>query len=341
MQKLMKWAAFIGGTFIAAALGLVIYLGMNRVVVIADTGSASEAAEFSGTDSLDDLSGTAVLLQKSKTDGTSFRIPVEAEIGPDNISVENQYTGRMISIFLRGATGAFYKRSAITGYTDAIRDASYVVQAEGVRLNIRFSELYEYESIWETGSLQFNLYKPAERYNRVVVLDVVPQEPVSSEEREILYQIEAKLNSRLQQEGIKVYSTSERGNSLSLEEKLAFIEETGAGMYLGLTLGADEDKEQFGSYVCYNGTYFRPGLTNGTMADIIEREVVTEISGKARGLVDTDEGILGELSIPAAIVCPGYVTHGTERELLMQDGYQELIAEGICQGALAVFEQAP
>lgn len=338
MQKLMKWAAFIGGTFVMAALGLVIYLGMNRVVVIADTGSDTEIAGLFTAEEFEKLPGNAIRLQESGSEGISFRIPVEMELGADNISVENRYAGRMFTVFLRGATGTFYKSNAIVGYISALQDASYTVEEEGVRLYVRFSELYEYETILGTGYLEFRLYKPEERYEQVVLIDVISPENKAAQEEEILYQIQEKVSALLQQKGIKVYSASESGNILNMEEKLALIEETSADLYLGLMLGESENKEEFGSYVNYNSIYFRPWLTNGTMADIIERELVEETNGKALGLRDTDAGMLGELSIPAVAVCPGYVTHEAEGELLKQDVYQDMIAEGLCQGVLAIYE---
>lgn len=338
MQKLMKWAAFIGMTFIMAALGLVIYLGMNRVVVIADTGDNTDVMGLFTVEEFEELPGAAILLQETGTEEPSFRIPVELELGADNISVENWYTGRMFTVFLRGATGTFYKNSTISGYINSIQDASYTVEEEGVRLYVRFSELYEYESILGNGYLEFHLYKPEERYEKVVLIDAILPEDIVAQEKEILYQVQEKLSALLQQEGIRVYSASESGNVLSMEEKLALTEETGADIYLGLTLGINETREEYGSYVNYNGTYFRPWLTNGTIADVIERELVEEINGKALGLRDTDEGMLGELSIPAVIVGLGYVTHETEGVILKQEGYQDMIAEGLCQGVKAVYD---
>ena len=39
MRKLMMWSAFLGGSILAVMLGLTIWLGLNRVIVIADTRS--------------------------------------------------------------------------------------------------------------------------------------------------------------------------------------------------------------------------------------------------------------------------------------------------------------
>lgn len=335
----MIWAAAVGGVFIAAALSLVIYLGGNRGVVIADTGSSSQTAGFSGAGNRIESPGQAVSLQKSGGEGMFLRIPVETAIRPENITVENQYADRGLSVFLRGATGAFYKSSNISGHTETVENASYITEEEGVLLYIKFSELYECESILKNGYIQVNLYKPEEQYERVVILDVEPPEDSDEEAEEILYQTAETLEDLLEEKEIKVYGTFDRDEKLTAEEMRAFAEETDADIYIGLTLARDEDKEQFGTYVCYNGTYFRPDFTNGSFADIMERALVTEINGRARGLIDTKEGILGELSIPAVMICPGYLSHETEGRLLKQEAYQDKIAEGICEGVLAAYEK--
>ena len=336
MKKLMIWGGFLGGSIIAAVLGIVIYLGVNRVVVIADTGDVSGLTEISYTEG---LPGHDLFLEEDCTDGLFLRIPMESAIGAENITMENQYVNRRLVMFIRGATGFFYENNKITGYVKPVEKASYTVESEGVTLYLQLSELYEYESILDKGYLQVNLYKPSERYEKVVVLDADFSGTLSSTEKEALSQIEEKCRTRLEAEGIRVYSASGKNKTAALEDRLMLIEQAKATLYIGLMLDDDKDAERFGSYVCYNSLYFRPWLTNGDFADKMEQELVTAVEGKALGLVEVEDGILPELIIPAVIVCPGYVSHETEGKLLLSESYQERIAEGICKGIAETFEE--
>lgn len=336
MKKLMGWSAFLWGGFLVAAFVFVIYLDIHRIVVIADNGSVSGLTEI--TDS-EEMPGHELALQEGSEEGTLLRIPMESAIGPENITIENRYAERRLVMYIRGATGFFYENNRITGYVEPVQAASYTVESEGVTLYLQLSELYECESILDEGYLQVNLHKPSELYEKVVILDREVSEELSGQEREILSQIEEKCRVLLEAEGIRVYSASEEGKGEGLQNKKMLAEQTEASLYLGLTLGKDTDTERFGSYVCYDSLYFRPWLTNGAFADLMEREMVTAIEGKALGLVEMEEGILSELSIPAAIVCPGYVSNETEKALLLTDAYQDRIAEGICKGVLAAFEE--
>lgn len=336
MRKLMKWSALLGGSFLAVMLGITIYLGINRVVVIADTGSVTDLTEVSDFES---LPGHVLSLQESAEEGASIRIPVENAIGPENITIENQYLSRRLVINIRGTTGFFYENSWITGYVKSLQNASYTVESEGVTLYLQLSELYEYESILNKGYLQVNLYKPSERYARVVVLDAEISEDLSVREKEALYRIEETCQAILETEGIHVYSAENRYDDGGTQSTLRLVSQTKAGLYVGIAFGKAEDPGQFGSYVCYSSQYFRPWFTNGDFADRMERELVTAIEGKALGLVEVEDELLQELSIPAVIVCPGYLSHGTEGELLLQESYQERIAEGICAGILSAYAE--
>ena len=336
MKKLMKWAAVLGGSVFAIMLGVVIYLGANRVVVIADTGGVSGLAEMFASE---ELPGHEISLQESTADGMFFRIPIESAIGPENIMVENQYAARRFIVSIRGATGFFYESSHITGYVKPLQAASYTVESEGVTLYVQFSELYECESILDKGYLQVNIYKPSEWYAKVVILDTESSAAFNSQEKEALLQIEEKCQALLEAEGIRVYSASSLREEAGFENKLLLIEQTNASIYLGLAFAKDKNKELFGSYVNYNSLYFRPWLTNGSFADTMERELVTRIEGKALGLVEVEDGILRELSIPAAIICPGYLSNETEGNLLLTERYQDKIAEGICNGVLKTYEE--
>lgn len=336
MKKLMVWSAFLWGGLLAAAFVFVIYLGINRIVVISDTGSVSKLTKI--TDS-EEMPGHELPLQEGGEGGSLLWIPMESAIGPENITIENRYAERRIVMFIRGATGFFYENNHITGYVEPVQAASYTVESEGVTLYLQLTELYECESILDKGYLQVNLQKPSELYKKVVILDSEVSEELNSQEKEILSQIEEKCRVLLEAEGIRVYSTSEHGKDEGLQNKKMLAEQTEASLYIGLMLGKDTDTGHFGSYVCYSSLYFRPWLTNGDFADQLEREMVTAIEGKALGLVEVEDGILPELSIPAAIICPGYVSNETERALLLTDAYQERIAKGICNGITETFKE--
>ena len=77
------------------------------------------------------------------------------------------------------------------------------------------------------------------------------------------------------------------------------------------------------------------------LADLLEREVVTAIRGKANGLLEAEQTdtVINEATVPAATIRVGYLTNGQEAILLQREDYIEKIAEGIYQTILKVYER--
>ncbi|MDE5892195.1 MAG: N-acetylmuramoyl-L-alanine amidase, partial [Acetatifactor sp.] len=100
--------------------------------------------------------------------------------------------------------------------------------------------------------------------------------------------------------------------------------------------GDEEDSEQFGTEVWYNGDYFIPIFGSLQLADLLERQVTEAVVGRANGLMETEDAVLQRLTIPGALVKAGYLTHEREGELLAEEGYTKKIAEGI----VAALQQA-
>ena len=77
------------------------------------------------------------------------------------------------------------------------------------------------------------------------------------------------------------------------------------------------------------------------LPDLLEREVVTAISGKANGLVEVTEAdvVIREVTVPAAAIKAGYLTNSQEFVLLQRDDYIEKIADGICRTIQKVYDK--
>ena len=92
----------------------------------------------------------------------------------------------------------------------------------------------------------------------------------------------------------------------------------------------------------------KPSTTAGSLfrdsaawSDLLEREVVTAISGKANGLIEAsaEDTVISEATVPAAAIKVGYLTNGQESILLQREDYIQRIAEGIYQTILKAYEE--
>ena len=73
----------------------------------------------------------------------------------------------------------------------------------------------------------------------------------------------------------------------------------------------------------------------------MERKLVTEIQGKALGILGDSQNkypLLSMIQVPAVSVEVGYLTNKQEADLLKKDKYQKKIALGIYKGVQEIRE---
>ena len=92
----------------------------------------------------------------------------------------------------------------------------------------------------------------------------------------------------------------------------------------------------------YNEVFYRPGMTNSRAADIMEKNVVAAIQGKALGIFGDSQNkypLLGMIRVPSVSVEMGYMTNKQEADLLKKAHYQKKIASGILDGIREIREE--
>jgi N-acetylmuramoyl-L-alanine amidase len=125
------------------------------------------------------------------------------------------------------------------------------------------------------------------------------------------------------------------------EMRAALANDAKADIYIRIQADASEDSSVYGITTVYNGDFFIPGFGNLELADSLEKEVVTSVSGKALGLMEAEatEHAVRHVMVPAAAVKAGFLTNQQEAALLVREEYQDKIAEGIYNAIIKVLEQ--
>ena len=114
-----------------------------------------------------------------------------------------------------------------------------------------------------------------------------------------------------------------------------------ADMLIRIEVGIADNGKTYGTEAVCNSSFFIPDFGSVELADLLEREVVTAISGKANGLVEVTEKdiVIREATVPAATIKAGYLTNSQEFILLQRDDYIEKIADGICSAIQKAYEE--
>ena len=156
------------------------------------------------------------------------------------------------------------------------------------------------------------------------------------QEKKITLEVGKELEKMSEEGGIGIFLIRQEDTDISNESRAGLIEEVQPDLVVDLHVNADAANERTqGTSVVYNDCFYRPGMTNAKVADIVERNLVTKIEGKALGIFGDSQNkypLLKMIHCPAVSVEMGYLTNKQEADLLKKDNYQKKIAAGIFDG---------
>lgn len=343
----MKRMAIYSVLFSVLAMGAMLYFLSVKTIIIADELTTST---IGNKVVLDDKNQELEELFFSKNDmsGIYLNIPLSEEIRPDNITIENSIVEQCINVFIDGLPKGFYKEFDLSGNYEQVVEGQYSYESGVTRIKLQLNGIYEQEYKFENSVLKLHFVEPRELYDKIVILDTENAEEFYDDRTArnvadvITSDIIAKLRERLKENNIKVYGTSADGIKPTLEQRLKVVNQSGADMAVSIYVNSDfTNHEIYGTEVIFNKDYFISGLGSVQLADILERELVTYVLGKANGLKETpiESSIIRDAKVPAAQVLVGYITNKREMGLLMEEEYRTMLAEGIYRGIIKSFQE--
>lgn len=355
-NQLMKRTAVCTALFAAAAMAVMLYYSANKVVVV--TGVAQdevvhnmETASYEKTpESVQDRN--KITIDRTGQKKGNFCIPLPAEITAEDVTIENHYMDKELWLNIRQNKEetdceAFYRENGVSGQCEEVTGGYFEDTEEIFWLKFQLNGVYEYSSICEDNYLYIDFMTPREAYDKIVIIDPAYGGKVTgaisgdAKSKNITLEIARALKQKLDDTDIKVYYTRMSDVDLSEEERIELVNSVQADMLIRIEVNASTDKRTLGTETVYNGRFFIPEFGNVQLADLLEREVVTAISGKANGLTEANEQdiVLSSSQIPAATVRAGYLTNEKEAYLLCMEGYTQKIAEGIYRAILKAYDE--
>ena len=346
--NLMKRAAIGSVIFSIAAMAIILYLSAGKVIVISDVAQDEMQGHMSYLQKEGQSMEQVLSFASGEADTSYLRIPLPQECKAENIVIENHYMNQELCIIIDGVDSEFYEDNVISGNRDGIIQGSYEKVKDGIKLKFMLTDIFEYRTILENNDLYISFLSPREMYDKIVVIDPACGGSNNGyareglKEKEINLQIAQKLKEKLDKTDIKAYYTRMDDVNPSESDRVKLANGTRADMYIRIQMDADDDPAIYGTTAVYNGDYFIPSFGSVELADLLEREVVTSIKGKALGLDEAgqQEYVIRHVTIPAAAVRAGHVTNKQEAILLGREDYQDKIASGIYNAIMKAYEDA-
>lgn len=289
--------------------------------------------------------------QSEKTAETSdvyLGIPLPDGTSDADVSIENRYMDQSIVVTIQNAAVEDYDGRVLNGSSDHIESVYYDVEGQAVQIHIVLDELCEYELNSSGRELQLTLTPVREIYDKVIVIDAGHGGSISGtasygiSEKDVTLAIAEKLKQLLDQTDIRVYYTRLSDVDVSQEERTRIAELSDADMYISIHANADAQSHvPTGITTCYHRGSSGQSLTNQTLAEELQKAVVSSTKANDRGVTEDTTGIalLQELKGPAVMLQAGYLTNRQDALLLASTPYQEKVAEGIYTGIVQAYKK--
>lgn len=340
--------------FVAAAMSVMLYYAATKTVGVTDLAQdevVRPTAQKEESAPAVPARENEIAIDRSAQNTNYFCIPMPESVKAEEVVLENHYMDKELWVNIGAAQTkvyeAFYEANSVYGNSGNVLDGRFEAEKERIYLRFALDGVYEYRSIFEDHTLYVEFVPSKEVYEKIIVIDPayggeeqgVAVEGVSS--KDITLGVAKALKTMFDESDIKVYYTRMDDSNPAAADRVELAAATKADMLIRIEVSGDENSKLYGTSAVYNSKYFIPGFGNVELADLLEREVVTSISGKACGLVESaeDDRVVNSATVPAAAIRVGYLTNGQEAILLQREDYIKRIAEGIYNAVMKAYEQ--
>lgn len=334
-------------------MSVMLYYAATKTVGVADLAQDEVVSSPSSVETapVTSTQENEIVIDRTKKNTNYFCVPMPETVKAEEVVLENHYMDKELWVGISSDQTLeyedFYGTNSVYGNCNNVTNGRLETEEERVCLRFALTGVYEYRSIFEDHTLYVEFVPSKEVYEKIVVIDPayggdergVTVDRVMS--KDITLDIAKALKTMFDESDIKVYYTRMDDNNPASADRVDLAMETKADMLIRIEVSGDDNSKLYGTSAVYNSKYFIPGFGNVELADLLEREVVTSISGKAGGLIEsaeTDE-VLNSATVPAAAIRVGYLTNSQEAILLQREDYIKRIAEGIYNAVVKAYEQ--
>ncbi len=354
MQKngLMKSTLAYCIVFVAAAMSIMLYYAATKTVGVADLAQdevVRPAEQKEDSAPVVTAKGNEIVIDRAAQNTNYFCIPMPESVKAEEVVLENHYMDKelwvSISVEQTKEYEAFYKAQSVYGNCESVTDGHLEAEKDRICLRFALNGVYEYRSIFENHTLYVEFVPSKEMYEKIIVIDPAyggEEHGVTADgilSKNITLDVAKALKTMFDESDIKVYYTRMDDSNPTAQNRVELAAATKADMMIRIEVSGDENSKLYGTSAVYNSKFFIPGFGNVELADLLEREVVTSISGKACGLFESqqEDQVMNSATVPAAAIRVGYLTNSQEAILLQREDYIKRIAEGIYNAVIKAY----
>ena len=344
-QKLLKRTTIYCFVFFIIAIVGMFYYDANKIIVIADSATSVPGSEMETEKGF--ATQYQLLMKSSNTGKNRFVIPLENGIMAEDVQIQNHYVEKELWIGLKGASTDFYSKKYVTGNLESISNGGYDIVNNVLWIKFALKDTYEFESTMTNGKLTIEIARPKEVYDKIIVIDAGhggnDKGHVEGRlcEKDIALNVATLLKEKFKDGDVKVYMTRTDDADVDDEKRVKLANSVNADMLISIHTSFSKDVLENGVVTNYNGQYFIQEFDSIVLADVLERGVASQTGAKALGLTEAtvDNVLIQNATVPVAQVNVGYLSNEDERQLLNEEKYQEMIAEGMYNAIMEIYKE--
>lgn len=339
-QKLLKRTTIYCFVFFIIAMAGMFYFDANKIIVIADSATT--------TGEIKELKTQYQLLMKNNENSKNqIVIPLEDTVLAEDVQIQNRYIDNELWIGIEGASTEFYGKEYVTANLEKITYGGYDFADKVLWIKFAMNDVYEFKSTMNNGKLTIEAQKPKDVHKKIVVLDAGHGGSDRGfyegrlKEKDVALNVLLILQEKFKDSDIKVYYTRTDDSLPDNYKRVQLANRVNADMFISIHADFAEDASANGVTTIYNGDYFIPDFNSISLSDILEQSVARKTGAKANGLLAAteDDYLVKNATVPVAQINIGYLSNQDEKELLVEEEYLKLVADGIYEAIMEIYEE--
>lgn len=157
-------------------------------------------------------------------------------------------------------------------------------------------------------------------------------------EKDIVLDVALRLRALLEEAGAKVFMSRSDDTFVEVNHRPVMARKAGTDVFLSIHVNAAPSGNDAGGTETF--IYTRPNHPdNARFASAVHRHLVSAIGLTNRGVKQANFGVLRNSFIPSALVEIAFLSRREEEELLNEEWFRQLAAQGLFNGLVAYFNE--
>lgn len=296
---------------------------------------------------------TEELMPNAVFDRNEFVMRLPDGMAKAQIRDTDDYLNQRFMIKLPGDCTAFLREQLIYNPISTLKSfsISYKVDEKVTVLTFQTTGIQAYKYDVKDGFLTIRVDNPSNLYDKIVVLDAGHGGIDPGTVRGSLYEKDvnfAVINKYVldyfSASDIKVYFTRTTDVRIALEERAAFAGKVGADLFISFHVNSSTSSASSGTSVYYstkNNPISSNGLKSSVLADTLLQKMTSAWGTRNAGLLTADFVVIGQNTVPAALIECGFITNDKDLAKISDSSYQKKAAKAIYDAVSELFDIYP